>query len=257
MKRVRKGAAVHLAIGLVAASAITWAGISSVATSTSSVRARVKLSPLTNQELAIALTRVAFDPQPLAAVGLNAEAATELVGRVRDHLTTGIIDLRAADADWSARNAEVDRLERLIRGGQRSEQNLIALANARTALATATTTRQGVLDAIVTAGIGEGGLSGPQTATLATILAGRGGGGPGGWELPTKYLAASREQTAWVALRDALANLRISAEQGVSPDPTAQSIVTAANANQAVAAAAAGLENLATVQSAWNQAVFP
>ncbi len=65
----------------------------------------------------------------------------------------------------------------------------------------------------------------------------------------------NREQTEWVAVRDALANEKIAAKLGDTPDQAAQSALSTWRANGSVSAARVSLDtNLASVTTAWNNA---
>jgi len=141
-----------------------------------------------------------------------------------------------------------DQLERTVQSGLATAQELSQFQASTTMLASATSTRQAALDAAYNAGVAN--LSGAQQATLAAIKANK------SWSLPVKYLVASHTQAQWVALRDALANDKISEQLGETKDATAQSLLASEGAAGAVATASSNLGALkASVTSAWNTAV--
>jgi hypothetical protein len=245
-------------LGMAALAVFTWAGAeafrSSAATSTVTSAtglakkkpARRDPAPLTNQELAVALTRLGFDASPLTAAGCTDEEISSLVGKARTYLSAHIQDLRDADQNWGTRRGERDRLLRLVQGGKR--ENAQAYAAAQTAFSAADSARQGVFSAISTATLD--GLNEGKTAVLQTIHSN------GMWDMPTQFLAAGREEPEWVHLRNALANQRISIAHNVDPDAGEQAFI-ASQSEGAVATAIANLANLAERTAAWNAAVFP
>src|SRR4051812_42871119 len=89
----------NMTFGLVALGGLTWAGARALSPSpsaTSNWRSALKSTvrrdpdPLTNNELAVALTRLGLAAEPLAAAGCSPQEITALVGRVREHLGTAI-----------------------------------------------------------------------------------------------------------------------------------------------------------------------
>lgn len=265
-RSMRLGGTPVIAVSAIAAlTALTWTGIAALRPSRSAPLAkssalhaaplalrqsRLDPEPLDSQELAVTLTRLGLDAPSLAAAGLTGPQTSALVGRVRAYLGDHIQDLRDADSDWAAKRQEVDRLERLIRGGMATHDDKLAYAAAQTALSQSTSARQSVLAAIQSAA-GEQVASGPLT-TLATMQVNR-----ASWDVPTRFLAGTHDEPGWVALRDALANDRISAAMGTDPDPTEHQLLLNAEADSAVAAANTNLNsNQALVVAAWNTAVF-
>lgn len=252
-----RGLPVIALTGAAALAALTYAGIASMPSPAAPLRPSPLVSPLPaepeplkDQELAIALSRLGLEAHALAAAGLSDSQTTALVGRVRAHLSEHIQDLRDADQNWASKRAEVDRLERKIRSGKSAPGDLALLSTARTELAAAATQRQEVLDAVSSAaGVN---LGSSPLVTLGTIKTNR-----ATWDLPVQYLTQSRELGDWVALRDALANDRISTARGEEPDPQAHQLLLGVQAQPEVASAASNLQsNLALVSSAWNAAVY-
>ncbi|MCL4743430.1 MAG: hypothetical protein KJZ54_14635 [Phycisphaerales bacterium] len=204
--------------------------------------------PPTAVELAAALHRVGLAPERLAAAGLTVVETTALVQNAAAHLDgERFLALQQAEAASRDAGRDVQRLERLARSGRATENDLGDLATARAALAAAETALNAALGALSDAAAD--GLAGPKAARLATLRANA------VWDLPVQYLAAPRGEAEWVALRDALANLRISARLGEDPHQGCSTLVAQCDADSGVANAKAALDaNLAAVESAFNAA---
>ena len=154
-----------------------------------------------------------------------------------------------AEAGVASRR-EADRLERLIESGLSTPEDRAAYTAAQAGLTAARAQAQSVLSTAYLAGVAT--LGAEQRAVLETL------DGNKSWDVPLQYRALGRTQGDWVALRDALANDRVSAALGIAPDPAAQQLLASVNANAAIAAAGSNLAtNAGTLGSAWNQAVGP
>lgn len=248
-KLFRPGSVTYLAVGAVALVMIGWGIVVSVPGYTWESR---RVEPLTNFEVAVILGRVGLDAAPLAAVGATPVQVGAVVEAARDHLEGEIQTVRDADAAFMTAQADAERLERLVRTGMGTPSDVNALAAARAALATATAERGAALDAVFEAA--SDGLSGSQVATLSAIRAGR----ASGWTVPLQYLAVSREEADWIALRDALAHQDITGRLGLEIDPEAQQRLLAENALGGVAAAKSNLDNhLQGISTAWNAITLP
>ena len=93
-------------------------------------------------------------------------------------------------------------------------------------------------------------LSQDQQAAINTIRANAGRG------LPVQYLATTRSEADWVALRDALSNDRQATDNNVDPDATSHQRLLDANATPTTITAALNLsQRLADVSNAFNTAV--
>ena len=78
------------------------------------------------------------------------------------------------------------------------------------------------------------------------------------WDKPVQYHAVNRGEPDWVALRDALANDRVSTRLGTEPNAAAHQLLATANANSAVATGSFNItNNLSALRPAWEQAVGP
>jgi hypothetical protein len=204
-------------------------------------------APLSNNELAVVLNRLGIRPDALAASGCTAPEIGDVVGRTRQHLETAVQDLRSADVAWGNAKGDVDRLERLVRGGK--AESVQPLRAARAAFQAADAQRSAVLQRITDAALA--GLDPSKASVLATIHA-----NAALWDMPAQYLACSLSEPDRVRLRSALANDRIAARQHEDPDPGLHQFLGQVNANPEVSAASAHLAVTADLQTAWNSAVF-
>jgi hypothetical protein len=197
-------------------------------------------------QTAVMLYSAGLAPDALAAAGVTASQTTDALLRVREQLPPLASQFDAAHNAYSAASIEHDRLERLARSGKGTEQDIAALAAARTQLRAAAAQRDSAIEAFVQAAD-----LGPEvTARLATL------GDRRGADLPTHYRAATRPDPDWHALRQALASADIHARLGEDVPQPARAVVLANDSNPAVANALAGLQtNGPAVQAAWSQAV--
>ncbi len=249
-RRLGTGRARAAAAGRAVAVLLALGGMGLVAwTSVPSQRQPAAPDPLSNPELGGTLLRVGLSPEALAAAGFTATDARALVGRARSVLVEDIAGLRAADDARATCRRRVDGLERLVRSGLGSNQDLQDLAAARTALASAQTALAAALESARTYALGDG-ASPAGAAVLDRIRAN------GRWRFPTKYLCRSATEAEWVRLRDALSIRRqAQSEGGEVPAPTRQ-LLAAWDADAAVSAAAANLSaRQAEVKTAWDAAV--
>ena len=94
-----------------------------------------------------------------------------------------------------------------------------------------------------------GDLAGPKQSTITQIRLHR------GWKQPTEFLTVERTEADWVALRNALANERISADHDEPADADAQLLLALARAHPAVSTAKANLDaNFDVISTAWHDA---
>jgi hypothetical protein len=196
-------------------------------------------------DLPVVLIRAGLDPKALAAAGVSSGSIASLVQAANTTAGEQASALAAADATYASNRASGDRLQRLIQSGRGSGEDVQSYQAAVSARDTASTQRDTAIAAVITGATA--GLTSGQRATLATIRANR------SWNLPLEFLVVNREQSEWVALRDALANERIAGKLGEEPDAAAQTQLATWRANGSVAAARTALDtNLASVTTAWN-----
>ncbi|HKX45637.1 MAG TPA: hypothetical protein VJP77_02970 [Planctomycetota bacterium] len=194
------------------------------------------------------LHRIAIHPESLCAVGLTPAQAASVIEAGAAHFEQYAELCQGADADYAAARVARDELQRTVRSGLASQQEVADLADAKVAMASAEAERAAAFDAAFDAATL--GLDGEVKALLATIRANE------SWRLPVAYLVADRSQADWVTLRDALVAERLAAEeQTATPEPYASFLATT-ESNADVAAALTGLEtHLAELQAAWDAAL--
>ena len=204
----------------------------------------------TPSDLEVALLRAGLGPEALTAAGASASDATTLVIAAHAYMTVNPGVLDATDAAFALARLDVDQLTRMIRSGQGAAEDVQDLGTAQAAMATADAQRDGILDAVVTAGAAL--FSPGEQQTLATVKANS------SWDLPIEFLVVNRTEPDWVQLRECLANERIAAAEGEAADPDCQTTLTQLRGDPAVITATNNLTmNLAAVTAAWRDAIYP
>jgi hypothetical protein len=204
--------------------------------------------PLSNMELRGALISCGLTAAPLAAAGLSPQQVVTLVDAARASLGENIVALRAAHEAVQDANTARAALQTRVRQGTAGENPGASLAAASSAITQAIAARQALWDALFDASTA--GLAPERIATIRQIHA------HSGWKLPTEYLAAPREEAMWVSLRDALDNLRVSAQLGEEPADAAVQLVQTLDGETSVAQARVNLGNLEAVSAAWEDATL-
>ncbi|MBK8172716.1 MAG: hypothetical protein IPK60_20595 [Sandaracinaceae bacterium] len=155
--------------------------------------------------------------------------------------------ISALDAAATSARIARDAAQRKIRSGAGSQQEIEGFPALEAALNTAESLRASALASLRASATA--GLSGAQRANLATIESNR------RWKLPIEFLVIERSDAEWLSLRNALSNERISAKYEGEANGTLQAILSAARADERVAAAKTALDtNLTSLQQAWNAA---
>lgn len=189
--------------------------------------------PATPLEIFGAATRAGLTPQALAAAGVDDENVSGIVGRFRSYLADHIADLRTADSQCAA---DVTQIQVARRAGGMGHASPVE-APSPTQAATAINARRALLNAALDAAMT--GIGSEQKARLVSIRANK------QWEVPIEYKVASRTESEWVALRNALARKRQNAE---APAP-------AADSEAAVMAARSALSELSAIKTAYMNAM--
>ena len=201
---------------------------------------------LATRQLTRALAMAGVTPEGLAAGGVTSETVATVVSDARGYLTEHGTAFWAAMDNYRAAVADHDAKARKVASGVASSQEKTALDTACTTLASTASARASALaafSAAATASLSEG-----QRTLLATVLANK------GHEVPLKYLTTTHTEAEWVALREALANVRTASVTGEEADSGATALI--ADADSGVSTAAGNLENsLAAVTTAWSQAL--
>lgn len=244
------GSILPLAAAVIACATLTLAALSSFGLFASSATAVSGESlPPTAAELRMAIDRVGITPESLTAAGVQPAEAAQVVTHARAHLDAGRFSaLTSSDADWQAARREVDRLEKLVRAGQASQEDLSDLAQARADIGSATAARNALLESLRRAATAD--LPPEQAQSLLRIEA---NAAPG---IEVAYRVNDRTEADWVTLREAASNLRVAQKLGEEPDYTASQLITRTDAEPEVAAARSYLDTrLPQVRSAFDQAL--
>lgn len=195
-----------------------------------------------------ALVRAGLEPESLAAAGLTEQQAATALAALKTYFTNNAYSFTAAASNLATHTQTVNSLTRKVQAGVATEQDLAALASAKSSL----TSAQSAQASLMTSFRAAANLSQGQLAVIDTIRANR------SWGLPVQYLTVNREESDWVALRNALANERIADKLGAEPDQDARNLVLSANAHQTVAAAVINIgANGGLIRNAWVVAAEP
>ena len=205
--------------------------------------------PVENHEdLATALLRAGLSPEAIAAAGCSAADCEDAVEAANLELVNADPSLATVDASYAAARTEHDRLKRLIQSGKGSAEDVTAYQTAKADLENAASDREALMDDVFDAACGE--LTQAQADALTTIK------GNAHWGLPMQYLAVDRSQQEWVDLRDALANIRISADFGEDAAEDCEDLVDTCDLESDVSSAKSSLDTYcAAVENAWDGAV--
>ena len=202
----------------------------------------------TASDLEVALLRSGLDPEALTAAGLSGANAATVVSDLITYMTNNPGVLDSADASYSSAKSTADQLKRTIQSGLGVAQDLTAYTTAKANLASATTSREEVIDDFFTAATAN--LNQAKINKLSTIVANA------YWDRPTEFLTVTNTEADWVELRNCLAHERIANANGEAVDAGVQTILNGYRGNGTVTTAKANLDsNLATVTSAWELAI--
>lgn len=200
-----------------------------------------------NRQLRNLLVRAGLGPDSLAAAGVDAAKAAEVVAAVRGVLTEQGASLKLADENHRAASILRQQIIAKVQAGVSTEQDRSALTAADASLASAGQTRTSVLNAAIAAANAV--LSPEQVQALAAIRT-----LPA--DLPLKYRVASMNSGQADTLRSALGEARAASAVGEEPSSDTETLISTLNSNQAVSNANSNLINNAiAVTSAWEQAV--
>lgn len=249
-KTLHPGSVLTVAAVLVAGGTLTLAALSSfgVFRHGTSAAALVLEGP-SAVELGATLARVGITAENLAAAGCSAEDVTGLVQDAVASLDAAAwTALQNADSGYRDAAADADRLGKLVRAGQASQDDLSGYATAKATLASAQTTRDGLLEGFF--GDATDGLTQGQVTLLQTIHA------AADRHVPVQYKAKARTDAEWTSLRNALANLKTAAQCGEDDDYNCSQLVTQTDAETEVVTAETNLDqHLASVEAAFGQAL--
>lgn len=180
------------------------------------------------------LLQLGFGPEALAAAGLNQTEVSAFVNSALNAIDSQASQIRASD-------------ERLAQAAAALKSPSAPLAELveelESARAADETLRAQLVDSISAA------LSSSQRGRVLNIRSNK------RWNLPVKYLVVNRTTEEWNSLRQALAAARDAQAHQKPVDSAVSSIISTAEASQETISAAAGLQNLASVRTAWTNAV--
>lgn len=194
-----------------------------------------------------ALSLASLSPAALAASGLSAQQAADLIGRARGHMNEGSTNYEQVFATHRAATLQVRTLQQRVQAGTATSEDNSALAAAQSALTSAASAREDAVASFLDATLV--GLSETAIASLTQLRANR------SVDLPMQYLVVARSEGDWLKLRDSLAIEREAAAKGESVDSATSEFLAGVNTDPAVIAAKTGLTHLAEVEAAWNAAI--
>lgn len=246
----RPGNIATVLAGIIAITALFSASVASLKFNWSIVRMAEYVAPLTDDELAVSLMRVGLTPEACCAAGLTTDQTISLVANAREHLQTNIATLRLADEQYVSAKSTHDQLKRLVQAGKASDEDRANFSVAVTTLTTTTAARDSALNTLYNAAVD--GLADASTVKLGNCKDSI------HWSAcPVQYRVESRSEADWIALRDALANIRISADLQDDANHDCMELVNEAKADPDVAAATTAIElKLNGINNAWNNAVY-
>lgn len=201
----------------------------------------------TRTQLSVVLYQAGLDPEALAAAGVQAGQVSTLVTEAHATLTDRLDALMLAQMEHADAQRQVTALRRSIRAGTADQEAVSELANAQSAAATAQSSIDTIRAEVFAAATAH--LDGEVVTRLHTVAGNR------RWRLPIQYAVRDRSEAEWVALREALANTRISADIGEEADPASMALVAGENSRPEVAQAATYLDTrLSEIRTAFDTA---
>ena len=197
---------------------------------------------------ASAVIRVGLGPPALAAAGVAGGEVADIISdfAASDQAQTGA--LAAADAACRSARSAAGKLQRLIRSGKASAEEVSAYQIAKADLTQAEADRQAVLDALFAAAIQD--LAAGKQAILTQIRANQ------ARNLPIEFLVESRTDQQWLDLKKALQHEKVCLQLELDLDPEIEAALATWRGKTAVSTAKANLDgNGASVTAAWDSAV--
>ncbi|MGD9791111.1 MAG: hypothetical protein AB7Q00_08725 [Phycisphaerales bacterium] len=192
----------------------------------------------------------------LSASGLSADAlcaagvGSEDVAGTLGHVATNLESLRgqrsAAQDAFNTASMQLTAIERRVRAGAGTQEDVASIATLRTQVATARASLEAATNAVVQALAVDATIQ----SRLAALRDPRGDG------LPMEYRTTDKTEAQWVALRHAAASKRIHTHLGEPVPQEVQEFLATVDADVNVVAARSRLTNNgAAVRTAWDQAV--
>lgn len=234
-------------VGVVALSVVVAVPVSLMPGGTST---EAQAAVLFDNEVSVAdlmgtLTRLSLTADALAAAGASGDEAALLVGRVRTRLEEVGWTLKSMDQVVRDHEIEARGLERSIRTGVGTPDDVSSLADVRDELLMARGTRDGVLADIVAAATH--GMGQQQVNTLEAIRHNR------AHRQPIEMLVVARSDSEWNQIKQAVSACRAGGDDPALAD--VRTFLEGLRADERVVAARLNLVSLPEVQAAWDLAV--
>ena len=207
----------------------------------------IELSVPTLEQNETVLFLAGVSPEWLASAGVLHSGVAAVVEDGLAEIATRYSGLEQSLEQYTSARSQYEQLDRLVKGGRATEQQKQDRNTAAQTMQTADAAVQTALGAIYAASVDS--LTTDQVAVLDTLAA------DGTRVLPIEYRTVTRSGADWVALRDALADIRIAAKYGEQPQAESVQIVALADSHARVAAAKVGLSSLPLIQAAWDTAI--
>ncbi len=206
-----------------------------------------ELGPI-NVALQDALYRSGLNPEALAAAGVTPGQVAAICDALRADLVEAQPILAAADAGVAEGRASVGRLSRLVRSGKATAAEVAELATCKTACDAALAQRQTCMGNFHAAACAV--LPEAQRTALMNIQSNS------QWKVPVPYQVVNRTPEQWMQLEEFLDIERIETRWGHEVPSEVTTVLAAARADAAYAAANAAYDtNLAALKIAANSSI--
>lgn len=245
MRAVRAGSPARIGDDIVLVHQTVWKGLAATALivaligwSVSAGRSTandLQTAPPASNELLEMLYALHLDAESLAVCGCPVDAIDRIVRSVADSMVTHRQELSRINAEFQSFGRKQADLSRQIRGVTDSRAAREQYGDLELLRRLSVAERQSIHDTIVNSALAHV----PETmrAVHATFRMNR----AVGWEVPLPYLTVPRSETAWVGLRNALAQQRYASEHDEPLAVDTQLALIEAESDPIVARALTGL----------------
>jgi len=201
-------------------------------------------TPLTGNRLAQDLLGAGLSPEHMVACGATVAQAGTAWAAAAAEATTVATTMDQARAAIQSASMSIQQLERKVRRGQADQEDLTELATLRTQLATQAAVRDGLITDIRAEALSC--LDGICCTRLDELHEPDLG-------LDAMYRVVEWEQADAVALREAIADVHVSAKHEREPAQASMTLIGDAEADPAIAAAKTHMATrLATMKAEWD-----
>jgi hypothetical protein len=238
-ERIRKtlGAAQAVVLVAVVLGGLIWAAIAGIPHSASVFKKKILIDPPPATSY---LGVLGLEPDALVSAGATAVQAGALKTYLQAYLNDHGTELDAAIDAFGVANRAADTATRMVQAAKGNVETMTTRGNE---LATAVSNKQAAIDAAFTAATTD--LADGVKTNLLRIRANR------PHNTPAQYLIVDRTDEQWRQLRDALSQKKQRTVWNIALDQDAATVISDADADTAVSAAAGRLEStLAAVQTA-------